>query len=266
VKQRPSAYDGSVPLHHQIQRVLRSKIEAGEWADGDRFPTEMTLVRRFRVSRTTIRQALGTLEQARLIRRHRGSGSFVTLNGAGPTSPPKVTNLVLGYDAHIQVIGVETVPAPPHVTEFLGLSRGQTVRRFVRVEEIGGGPLAVVANHVPVGLARRIRLRDLRRLSMLELLRDRLHIPIGMIRHSIEARMPDDEVASLLRISLTDPVLVLRLFVSDRAGRPLEVADTFYRADRYRYEIDMPLPERSRAARSVSRSRRRGARRTPRRS
>jgi GntR family transcriptional regulator len=242
VKRRPNAYDGSVPLHHQIQRVLRSKIESGDWADGDRFPTESALVRRFRVSRTTIRQALSRLQHDGLIRRHRGSGSFVTLNGSRRSLPAKVTNLVLGYDAQIRVIGVDTVAAPRHVSDFLRLARGHTLRRFVRVEEVGGAPLAVVVNHLPVPLARRIRLRDLRRHSMLELLRDRLRIPIGLIRHSIEARMPDDEIASLLEISLSDPILGLRLFISDRAGRPVEVADTFYRADRYRYETAIPLP------------------------
>ncbi len=236
-----SAYDRAVTLHHQIQGILRSKIEGGEWADGDRFPTEMTLVRRFRVSRTTIRKVLGTLEQGGLIRRHRGSGSFVRLNEARRSALPQITNLVQGYHAQIRVIGVETVPAPSHVAEFLGVPRGHSLRRFLRVEQVKAGPLSVVVNHVPVQLARRIRLRDLRRHSMIQLLRDRLHVRIGMIRHSIEARMPDEEVASLLEISLTHPVLVVRHFISDWTGRPIEVADSFYRADRYRYEIDIPL-------------------------
>ena len=49
-------------------------------------------------------------------------------------------------------------------------------------------------------LGNRIRPRDLTRLSMLELLSDRLRIRLGMISEQIEARLPDDEVASLLGI------------------------------------------------------------------
>src|SRR5262249_16011916 len=48
---------------------------------------------------------------------------------------------------------------------------------------------------------------------------------------------------SLLEITLTQPVLLLRLQVADRAGRPVEISDTFYRADRCRYESDLSARE-----------------------
>src|SRR5215475_4360779 len=71
------AYHPSVPRHLQIQRVLRARIESGEW-EGDRpIPTEMELLDEFGVSRTTIRGALGVLAREGLIVRHRGRGSFV---------------------------------------------------------------------------------------------------------------------------------------------------------------------------------------------
>jgi len=236
-----AAYHPSVPLHHQIQRVLRSQIESGEWAPADRMPTEMALVDRFRVSRATIREALNSLTRDGLIVRHRGRGSFVAAVPA-TTAPPMVTNLLLGYAAEVRVVGSATVAAPGHVAQWLGVVRGTPLRRFVRVEIVDGRPLAVVVNYMRESLGQRIRARDLRRASMLELLRDRLHIPFGVIREQIEARLPDDEVASLLGIDLTQPVLVLRVVVRDVAGRCLQVSEAFYRADRYRYEMDTRLP------------------------
>lgn len=240
-----TAYHPSVPLHHQIQRLLRSKIESGEWGAEERIPTELELVRRFRVSRTTIREALGSLERDGLIVRQRGRGTFVRRPTDLQRSPSTITNLVLGYEADISVIRVQTVPAPAHVAPFLKVSRGHPVRRFVRVEAVDGEPLAVVVNHMALELGRRIRPGDLRRYSMLEFLRDHLRIPLGVMRQIIEARLPDDEVASLLGIDLTQPILFVRLLVSDKRENPVEIADTFYRADRYRYEIEMPrLPNR----------------------
>lgn len=236
-----SAYHPSVPLHHQIQRVLRSQIESGEWGSEDKLPTEMELVRRFRVSRNTIREALGTLEQDGLIVRHRSRGTFV--QGTRPSADPRatMTNLVLGYQADVSVIRAVTVPAPAHVVPFLKVTRGQPLRQFVRKEAVGGRALAVVVNYMTMEIGRRIRPKDLRRYSMLEFLRDRLKIPLGTIRQLIEARMPDDEVASLLGIDLTQPVLFIRVMVSDKQGNPVEIADSFYRADRYRYEVELPL-------------------------
>src|SRR5262252_9797844 len=107
------AYHPSVPRHLQIQRVLRARIESGEW-EGDRpIPTEMELLDEFGVSRTTIREALGVLAREGLIIRHRGRGSFVRPQPS-VDRPAAVTNLILGYQAEVKVITVETVPAPGH--------------------------------------------------------------------------------------------------------------------------------------------------------
>ena len=69
-----------------------------------------------------------------------------------------------------------------------------------------------------------------------------ISVAAGVPIDAIEARLPEVEVAGLLGIDLTEPVLVVRLVVHDAAGRPVEVADTAYRADRYRYETETRLP------------------------
>jgi GntR family transcriptional regulator len=130
------------------------------------------------------------------------------------------------------------------------------VTRLLRLELRDGAPLAVVVNYMLPSLGQRIRPRDLTRLSLLEFLRDRLGLRLGAIRQSLEARLPDVETARLLEIDLTQPVLTLRLVVTDDAGNPVEVSDAFYRADRYRYEVETRLPPARRRARA-------GARRSP---
>jgi hypothetical protein len=163
-------------------------------------------------------------------------------------APRAITNLVLGYESAIRVVSVGTAPAPAHVTPFLRIPRNQPVQRFVRVEVVDGAPLAVVVNYMAPEIGRRIRKQDLARYSMLEVLRHKLRIRLGPLRQQLEARMPDEEVARLLDIDLTQPVLLLRLLVSDSRGRPVEMADAFYRADRYRYELTLPRVPRRAAA------------------
>jgi len=97
-------------------------------------------------------------------------------------------------------------------------------------------------NYMSTTLGRRIRPRDLTRMSLLEFLRARLRMSLGAIHQSIEARLPDLETAGLLGTDLTQPVLAVRLVVTDAAGAAVEVSDTFYRADRYRYEVETQLP------------------------
>jgi GntR family transcriptional regulator len=243
------AYHPSVPRHLQIQRVLRRRIEAGEWDSRRPIPTEMELLAEFGVSRTTIREALGALTREGLIVRHRGRGSFVRRRRQRPQA---VTNLILGYQAQIKVIKVETIPAPAHIVGPLGVERGTPVTRLVRLEIVDGTPLAVVVNYMRTSLGERIRPRDLIRISLLEFLRDRLEMRLGAIHQSIEARLPDVETAGLLETDLTEPVLALRLIVTDVAGTSVELSEAFYRADRYRYEVETQLPparQRPRGAR-----------------
>lgn len=236
------AYHPSVPLHHQIQSVLRAKISAGEWEPEERIPTEMELMGRFGVSRSTIREALRSLERDGLILRMRGRGTFV--KRAESAVPSTVENTLYGYEAEVRVLGANDVPAPPHVTSFLGIPRGELVRRFVRLEIVDNAPLAVLINYLPMWLASRLPQEDLQRYGMREVLNQRLGIPRGTTRETIGARLPDEEIASLLGTDLTQPVLSVRLNVSDATGKPLQVADTFYRVDRYEYRLEV-LPDGS---------------------
>lgn len=64
-----------------IARTLEREIRSGRMAKGHRLESEAALVRRFRVSRNTVRKGLEVLARAGLIATHSGVGSFVTYDG-----------------------------------------------------------------------------------------------------------------------------------------------------------------------------------------
>lgn len=70
-------------LYRVIADQLAEKIRAGEFAPGDRLPSERELAERLRVSRSSVREALIALEIAGLVEVRVGSGVFVM----GPASP-----------------------------------------------------------------------------------------------------------------------------------------------------------------------------------
>ncbi len=57
---------------------LRQRIIEGEYKNGDKLPTESEMIKTYSVSRQTVRQALGMLEEEGLLSRSQGKGSFVT--------------------------------------------------------------------------------------------------------------------------------------------------------------------------------------------
>lgn len=77
------------PLYLQLAAEFRRSIESGAWPVGHQVPTLQDLMQTYKVSRMTLRNALGELESDRLIRRGRGKGTFVE------SRPASVTELQL---------------------------------------------------------------------------------------------------------------------------------------------------------------------------
>lgn len=65
----------------RIASTLEAEIRSGRLAYGERLQSEQELVRRFAVSRTTVRKSLEELSSKGLIITRMGVGSFVTFNG-----------------------------------------------------------------------------------------------------------------------------------------------------------------------------------------
>ncbi|MCF6111038.1 FadR/GntR family transcriptional regulator [Mesorhizobium muleiense] len=78
-------------LYRQIADQLRQLIDAGEFAVGDRLPTERELADQLGISRPTVREALIALEVEGRIRIRVGSGIYVT-------EPPRAEILTAEMD------------------------------------------------------------------------------------------------------------------------------------------------------------------------
>jgi len=66
-----------IPLYHQLADLLTARIRAGDYAVGDRIPSEHQLAAAYGIGRPTVRQAIDTLVRRRMLVRRRGSGTYV---------------------------------------------------------------------------------------------------------------------------------------------------------------------------------------------
>jgi GntR family transcriptional regulator len=67
-----------VPLTQQVEQILIERIHNGKYAPDSQLPTENDLADEFKVSRATVRSALGTLVTLGAVIRRHGAGTFVT--------------------------------------------------------------------------------------------------------------------------------------------------------------------------------------------
>lgn len=77
-----------------ISAHLRRAIESGAYGEGDQLPPERQLAATFRAARSTVRRALDQLENAGLVSRRLGSGTFVTAAGQPAEADGDVTGLL----------------------------------------------------------------------------------------------------------------------------------------------------------------------------
>src|SRR5258708_24091949 len=66
-----------VALWRQVADGIERGIADGTFAAGERLPGETEIAETYRVNRHTVRRALATLAERRLVRAERGSGTYV---------------------------------------------------------------------------------------------------------------------------------------------------------------------------------------------
>ena len=67
----------STRIYQEIVRQIKALVGDGKLKSGDRLPPERELTERFRVSRTSVREALRAIESTGLIEIRPGEGAFV---------------------------------------------------------------------------------------------------------------------------------------------------------------------------------------------
>lgn len=87
---------------------LRDRLEAGEWAPGDRLPTERALAERFATTRTAVRKVLAGLREEGLIEQRVGSGTFAgeSLRATRHVGPAELMQARIAFEPAIIELAV----------------------------------------------------------------------------------------------------------------------------------------------------------------
>src|SRR5215831_2193825 len=127
----------AVPLYQQLVEILREEIVTGRLEADRRVATEHELMKRFGVSRTTVRETIARLRKEGLISVRQGKGTFVGQSRIEPELSA-LTGFVedmqaLGLTASAKVLGVRDVKASEHVAGNLSVSPGTIVTKVTRI-------------------------------------------------------------------------------------------------------------------------------------
>jgi GntR family transcriptional repressor for pyruvate dehydrogenase complex len=99
-------------IYEHIVEQIRALIREGRWAPGDQIPPERELAERFRVSRTSVREALRALEMQGVIDSRQGGGTFVRIADTEALVPPLAAAIMRGRRELAEVLEVRELIEP----------------------------------------------------------------------------------------------------------------------------------------------------------
>jgi GntR family transcriptional repressor for pyruvate dehydrogenase complex len=95
-----------------VVRQLHQLIDAGKLKAGDRLPSERELAETFRVSRSSVREAIKALENEGLVITRPGSGTFITAVNVEAIIPQLASLLSRGKDALLDLFEMRCMVEP----------------------------------------------------------------------------------------------------------------------------------------------------------
>lgn len=241
---RKSLEREGVSLYRQVAGLLRGKLEQGAWKVGDRLPALEALMAEYGVSRVTMRQAIGLLEQDGLLQRGQGRGTFVTGDATSerwlmvPTEWSALIRHIDGLSGHF--VALEDGPGEP----LLAAGEGAPAPAYWhtrRVNYAEGVPYSVASIHLAESLRRKAP-AAYRTQVVLPLLARHLGQQLGRATQRLEVATADIETARLLNLSVGTPVVKVRRVVNDTRQCVVYCADVAYPASRLRIETTLYPP------------------------
>ena len=201
--------DSDIPLYAQLVGIIKRSISTGALPVGALLPSEAELCRCLSISRNTVRQAIGELEDEGLVVRKRGRGTFV----ADPATKPTVC-------------------------EKMELREGTPVYCFTRVRNVDGEPLILETSYYPQYIYPNLTRDMLQTHSFYSLLYHVGIVPFAA-DESYEAVILDDSCAALLGVPSGSCAFFHQRLTRTEDGRIYEYTRSYIRGDRVRLDVHM---------------------------
>lgn len=226
--------DAPIPLYRQLADLLNAQILAGDYPVGSRIPSEPQLAAKHGIGRPTIRQALDLLVRKGLLKRRRGSGTYVC-------EPPREVDLFSldGTTASFRKKGltVQTRILMPMTLKTVNDRHnpfvGQQAYCFSRLTLVADEPVLIEALTLHAALFAGIDRLDMQDRSLSAIAEERYYLKPSGGRQSFHIGYLHGDPARHLAVPTDMPVLEVRREL-DFARTPRGVfSEMWCRTDRF---------------------------------
>lgn len=235
-------HKSSIPLHLQVEELLRKMMALTEYQSGKLLPNEVDLSRQLGISRNTLRQATNKLVHEGLLLRKKGVGTVVS-----KPVDSKAKNW-MSFSQEMKSKGIEVVnydteldwEVPPgEVLNFFGIDKKSKDEKLLKMERVRGdkkNPFVYFISYFnpKIGLTGE---EDFER-PLYDILETDFSVVARLSMEEITAVAADAKLARLLKIKVGDPILKRKRFVYDPGRRPIEYNIGYYKSDSIVYTVE----------------------------
>ncbi|MCX6056068.1 MAG: GntR family transcriptional regulator [Chloroflexi bacterium] len=231
-----------IPKYIQLASILRQKIEDGEWESRSPIPSERQLEELYKISRTTIREAIDHLERQGFLYREHGRGTYVS-----PQKLQKGLMELTSFSEDLikrgirpgQIIRKLTRVIPPiKILQKLELAPGSRVLEIDRVRLGDDTPIGLQTSYLALSEEQVITIEEMESSgSLYRLLQEKFNIIPSEADETLEVTLATPQEAETLHIPAGAPLLLSERVLFAQNRKPVEFVKILYRGDRYQYYV-----------------------------
>lgn len=232
------------PLYKEVKIRITGSLAAGEWKSGEAIPSESRLAEQFNVSIGTIRKAIDELVAERILVRQQGRGTFVATHTEDRT---------LFYFFHIvgkdgsrelpvsEMLSFARGKAGAETEPLLAVARGAKVLHIQNLLKLAGKPVVFDDITVPAAIFPDLDEAGFagRAGTIYGLYQARYGINVIRISERLSAAHPPPQVAAILGVRVTTPVLMIRRIAYTYNDMPVEHRVSWVNTDDHEYLSDL---------------------------
>ncbi len=221
-----------------IYKEWKEKIENGQIVEGEKLPTETSLMERYRVSRDTVRKSLNLLEQNGYIKRGRGRVSSVmprqryTFPLSEIASFQEVNQLTNAH-AETEVVNLDIIQDLEQIKKLFGQEMKREVYELIRVRKLQGEAVILDKDYFLRDVVPRLPLSECK--SVYHYLEGELGLPISYAVKEITVQKAKEEDYKLLDMKDYDMVVVITSHTYLENNTLFQCTESRHRPDKFRF-------------------------------
>ena len=222
-----------------IYKEWKEKIESGQIAEGERLPTESSLMESYQVSRDTVRKSLNLLEQNGYIQRGRGRASLVmpkqryTFPLSEIASFQEVNKLSNAH-AETEVVNLDILQDSHKIKKIFQQSVNGEVYELIRVRRIKDEAVILDKDYFVRDVVPRLPLNECK-VSVYRYLEEELGLQISYAVKEITVQKANAEDYELLDMGDYNMVVVVKSHTYLENNTLFQCTESRHRPDKFRF-------------------------------